>query len=68
MEGPFLSDLTAEEALFRDVENVSITTTSKVENCLNCGKQIDQVIDLCRNCGAERPSAYPHLLAKANRR
>jgi predicted amidophosphoribosyltransferase len=34
----------------------SVITESKVESCLNCGKQIDHVMGSCRNCGAEKPA------------
>jgi len=35
-------------------------TTSEVQDCLNCGKQIEYVMGSCRSCGAERPAVYKH--------
>ncbi len=33
-------------------------TTPELEECENCGKEIQYVMGSCRNCGAERPSVH----------
>lgn len=43
IEGHFLANLTAWKTFYHYLSNNNMITRSKVERCLNCGKQIEYV-------------------------